>query len=145
MAPGISSDHAEPVGEASVQLQSETIVRRIPDWLELHDRISETGREELRNRIRPCLDLRQRRGEPIQGGLTWGLQVRWQEDAGRHLRLLVDTVLHVQVNAARAQVAGLKGIVFLKYALDADVPLDGVRELLIRDVVGSRGNGIGAG
>ena len=62
------------------------------------------------------------------------LQIRGELIRGSHRRGAIEPDLRRQMDTARAEIAGFERVVFVEHALKSEVPLDGIRQLLVRNV-----------
>ena len=80
--------------------------------------------------------------QSVQRGLRWRLLEGRQEVRAVYQGPDVDSVLHIKVDPASADISNFSGEVLAKRMLHTQVPVDGVRPLRVRrDPVGSIGAG----
>src|SRR5690348_6550992 len=141
MAPGVGSDELQSVRETAGRLRGQPMIGRIADRHERGDRrkrIVEPGRriggnEGATSEI-GVLQRRQRIGQRIERGLAGRSEIHRQSVRRIDHGLPVQLYLHWKIDPARAKVTNFGSIVVRENMLNAEVPLNGLRALLIRNI-----------
>src|SRR5690242_6929847 len=141
MAPGVGSDELQSVREAPRQLRGQPMIGRVADRHKRGDgrsRIVESGRGVGRNEGAASdvsiLQRLQRIGERIERGLTRCAEIHRKSIRRIYYGLPVQLDLHGKKKSACAQITNFGSIVLGENMLNAKVPLNGLRALLIRNI-----------
>ena len=134
LAPCVRSDELQPVREAPLDLGSQAVIDRVSPIREAVDDRTESRVGELLQDGRAAVDVFNGQGQRVEFRLRGPLQVGGE----RTLRIGASDhgqdALREEAHAARAQVADVHRIVVSDYVLDAEIPLDRIREVLVEDV-----------
>ena len=134
LAPSVGADELQPVREAPLDLGSQAVIDRVAPIREAVDDRTESRVGELLQNGRAAVDVFKGQGQRVEFRLRGPLQVGGE----RTLRIGASDhgqdALREEAHAAGTQVADIHGVVVSDHVLDAEIPLDRVREVLVEDV-----------
>ena len=134
LAPGVGADELEAVREPPFRLSCEPVVDRVAAVGKREDKRAESGIRELRKGCRLRVDVTESQCQRVQFGVSRTLVERGKGTLRIRPGRQRQDCLREELDSAGAKVARGECVVLLDDSLDPEIPLERVRQVLVRDV-----------